>query len=79
MNKERIVFMADRIRGMQMPIKGTWKDGYYVPEPSVQAFEKFLADRIAEIPCAECGKSIGEGNIRISAYKLYHPQCKKET
>lgn len=55
--------------------RGQWSDGRYVPEPSVQAYEVFLARVIAARPCAGCMLPIGAGPIRASGGRSYHPAC----
>ena len=58
-----------------MAIFGVHRDGRYIPEPSVQAFEKFLGKIISAKPCAVCGKALGEGNMFQIDHKKMHPDC----
>lgn len=56
-------------------IRGCWKDGRYIPEPSIQRFEIELGKIIAAQPCNSCGKPLGTNPRRILDKKQYHPEC----
>jgi hypothetical protein len=58
-----------------MTIKGHWEDGYYVPEPSVRAFEAFLAEAFGKRCCDGCKLPLGNEPRRMLDHKQYHPAC----
>lgn len=55
--------------------QGEWRDGFYVPEPSVRRFEEVLGRAFAAMRCAACGKPLGEGPMIQADGKKYHPAC----
>jgi hypothetical protein len=56
-------------------IRGTWRDGRYIPEPSVTAFERFLGAINAAKPCPKCGDPIGYEPAFHFAHKRFHQHC----
>jgi hypothetical protein len=56
-------------------MKGHWTDDRYVPEPSVQMFEKFLGAILAQRPCDHCRQPLGSEPRKMIDKKQYHPQC----
>lgn len=62
-------------RGRPVTYKGTHTDTQYIPEPSVQTFEKALAQYIGKRPCDGCGKPLGNEPRKQHNKRQYHPQC----
>lgn len=48
---------------------------YHTPEPSVRAFEAFLAKVLGKRPCDGCNRPLGNQPRRMLDCKQYHPAC----
>jgi len=56
-------------------ITGYWKDGYYIPDPSVTRFEQQLGRLLGLRLCNSCHKPLGNKPRRLVDRRQYHPEC----